>query len=173
MKNLNIKFILTFCWIIFGSTVLFSTLKSQLILNDSSKEFISKVFPQGWGFFTKDPQDFELSIYRIKNNKLEPIKMSNQSLKNYFGFSRSARIIGYEMSTVVKELTTNNWIKNANGNIYSHLNDSTINIKSTHLFKYLTTGEYLIKLYKPIPYAWAQQNQENYNPFSIAKIKIK
>ena len=32
--------------------------------------------------------------------------------------------------------------------------------------------KYLLKLYKPIPFAWANKNQEKYAPFSVAKIKI-
>lgn len=173
MKNFKFKSILIFGWIIFGLLVFFSTMKSQLILNDDLKEFTNKIFPQGWGFFTKNPQDFALNIYKINKGKLELIDISNQSIRNNFGFSRRARMIGYEMSTVVEDIKVSDWIKNTDGNIYSNLNDKTININNKNYFSHLTKGEYLIKLYKPIPYAWSKMNQEKYNPFSVAKINIK
>ena len=173
MKNFKIKFILVFGWTIFGLSVFFSTLESQLILNNNLKEFTSKFFPQGWGFFTKNPRDFVLNIYKIKNGKLEPIDISNQSLKNHLGFSRSARIIGYEMSIIAGDIKNTDWKQNIDGNIYSNINDITITINNKYPFKHLTKGCYLMKLNKPIPYAWSKSNQEKFNPFSIAKISIK
>jgi antimicrobial peptide system SdpA family protein len=173
MKNFKIKFILIFGWSLFGFSILFSTMKTQLVLSNNLKEFTSKLFPQGWGFFTKNPRDFVLNCYKIKNGKLELIDISNQSLKNHLGFSRSARIIGYEMSIIAGDIKNTDWKQNSDGNIYNNINDTTITINNKYLFKHLTKGDYLIKLNKPVPYAWSKYNQEKFNPFSIAKISIK
>lgn len=173
MKNLITKLVIIFGWVLCTTLILFSTMKSQLILAENHKEFINKIFPQGWGFFTKDPQDFELNIYKIRNGKLEKIKTLNQSLENKFGFSRSSRMIGYEMSTIAQEIKSTEWIQNTDNNIYSSLKNSTIVINNKVKFRYFSRGSYLIQLYKPVPYAWAKQNQEKYNPFSVAKIQIQ
>ncbi|PWB25858.1 SdpA family antimicrobial peptide system protein [Flavobacterium sp. HTF] len=159
-------------WILFGVSVFFSSLKSQLILNENLKEFTNKVLPQGWGFFTKNPRDFVLRIYKIRNGKLEEMDISNQSLKNRLGFSRSARIIGYEMSIIAEKVKNNDWKQNSTGNIYDNINDKMIVINTDFSFKHVTKGNYLLKLYRPIPYMWAKFNQENFNRFLVVKVCI-
>ena len=173
MKELEFKLIIIFGWTLFGLTVFFSSLKSQLILNENVKTITNNLFPQGWAFFTKNPRDLVLRIYKIEKGKLLEIDISNQSLKNKMGFSRSARIIGYEMSKVAETVKITDWKQNSTSNIYDHLNDKTIIVNSQFPFKHLTKGEYLLKLYRPVPYAWAKFNQEKFNAFSIAKINIK
>lgn len=173
MKNLKIKLILIFGWTLCAILILFSSMKSQLILTENHKEFINKIFPQGWGFFTKEPQSFELAIYKINSGKLEKIQTLNQSFENRLGFSRSSRMIGYEMSEIASKIKTSDWINNTDGNIHSSLKNKTIVIKSDYKFIHFHKGTYLMKLYKPIPYAWSKQNQEKYNPFATAKIQIK
>ncbi|KOP37674.1 SdpA family antimicrobial peptide system protein [Flavobacterium sp. WLB] len=173
MKYILFKTMLILGWSLFGVFTFFSSLKSQLIINENVKEVSNKISPQGWGFFTKNPRDPILSIYKIKNGELLEIDISNQSLKNSCGFSRSARMIGYEMSKVAEKIRIKDWKQNLNGNMSDHLNDSVISIDSKHQFRHLTKGEYLLKLYSPIPYAWAKFDQEKYNRFSVVKVNIK
>lgn len=173
MKNYRFKNLLILSWTLCAFLIFFSSMKSQLILSENVKNITNIIFPQGWGFFTKNPQDFALNIYRIKNRKLEILNVNNQSLKNSFGFSRSARLIGYELSTIVSDIPNKVWVKNKTGDIYDNINDKTILINNRPYFNHIKKGDYLIKLYKPIPFAWANDNQEKFNPFSVVKIKIQ
>lgn len=173
MKNRQIKYFLTFGWVLCAAIIFFSSLKSQLVLSEELKLATNTIFPQGWGFFTKNPQDFAINIYKIENKKLILIDIKNQSFKNRLGFSRSARIIGYEMSTVVSDIQNKDWVRNTDGNIYSNIDDKIVDVENREYFNHLKKGEYLVKLYKPIPYAWSNDNQEKFNPFSVVKIKIK
>ena len=173
MKGLRFNLILIFGWISFGICVLFSSLKSQLILSENIKELVNQIFPQGWGFFTKNPRDLLLRIYKIENSKLTEIDISNQSFKNRFGCSRTSRMIGYEISKLAESVKMTDWKQNLTGNIVDNINDKSIEVKSKYLFRHFTKGEYLLKLYKPIPYAWARFNQEKYNHFSVAKVNLK
>ena len=155
-----------------GCTYFFASQKSQLIINDNFKKNISLIFPQGWGFFTKNPRDLVLEIYIIKNKKLYYIDVSNLSLKNKFGFSRSSRVIGYELSTIASKIQKNEWKESTNKDINNHINDKAIILQNNATFNYLKKGEYLIKAFKPIPYAWSKSKQEKFNPISVVKIKM-
>lgn len=156
----------------FAFFILISALKSQLLLNEKTKETLVKIFPEGWGFFTKNPKDPEYKIYIIVKNKLQLLSLTNQSIENKFGFSRKSRMIGYEISTLLSDVQENEWIKDTTKNINTHLNDKIIKIKNKYKFKHLNTGTYIIKRCRPVPYAWAKQNQEINNPFTVVKIKI-
>ena len=159
-------------WSMLAVLVFFSSFETQLVVNDNLKRKLNIIFPEGWGFFTKNPRDLGLEVYKIENNKIRLLDASNHSYKNYFGLSRSARLVGYEASTVASEIQKNQWVKGNNSNLSHHLKDSTMVFSDKKYFNHLTKGEYLLKLYKPIPFAWANKNQEKYAPFSVAKIKI-
>ena len=173
MKNLILKFLIILCWMLCATIILFASLKSQLVLAENQKEIVGKIFPQGWGFFTKDPQSFALNIYSCKNNKFTKVNILNQSLKNNFGFSRASRMVGYELSMVAQKIKTNEWVSDQSKNIYNSIKNRTIIIHSDYNYSYLSKGIYVLELYKPIPYAWADQNQAKNNPISTAKILIK
>lgn len=173
MKKFGFNLILAATWSLFGFCVLFSSLRSQLVVSENIKEVVNKFFPQGWGFFTKNPRDMVLRIYKVKNEKLVEIDIANQSLENRLGCSRSSRMVGYEISKVAENIKISDWKQNLTGNINDHIKDKSIEIRIKFDLKHLKRGEYLLKLYRPIPYAWARCNQEKFNPFSVAKIHIK
>ena len=68
MRKLLIKRFLILCWGMFAFFILISALKSQLLLNEKTKETLVKIFPEGWGFFTKNPKDPEYKIYIVAKN---------------------------------------------------------------------------------------------------------
>jgi antimicrobial peptide system SdpA family protein len=160
-------------WFFFATLVFFSSMKEQIVVNKEIKKHISTFFPEGWGFFTKNPRDLQLEVYKIKNNRVNKINMSNHSAFNYFGLSRKARVIGYESSIIANEVDKKKWKKDEVKNIVSFVNDSSVIIPKKKEFKYLVPGDYIFKMYKPIPYAWANKNQEDNNPYSLVKVKIE
>lgn len=172
MKEKIIKKVLLLAWSFGAVCVFFSAFETQLFVGDSAKKTFNIIFPEGWGFFTKNPRDLGLEVYKIEGKQLEPVDASTQSYKTFFGLSRSGRLVGYEASTVASEVPKKIWKESPTRNIYQHINDSAIVFNNKSYFNHLKKGEYLLKLFKPIPFAWANNNQEKNNPFSIVKIKI-
>ena len=172
MRNNIFKKAIFLCWLFCAFSIFIASLKSQLLINEKLKRNINIIFPEGWGFFTKNPRDLALEIYRIEKGKAYLIDASNQSLDNFIGLSRSSRIIGYETSTLVSNILKNEWKVSTTKNIHDHINDETIIVKDKSNLNHLKKGNYLVKVFKPIPYAWSKSNQEKYNPFSVVKIKI-
>lgn len=160
-------------WLFSATLIFFSSMKEQIVVNEKLKKQVSTFFPEGWGFFTKNPRDLQLEVYKIENKKLNKINMSNHSAFNYFGLSRKARVIGYESSIIANEVDKKNWKKNETKNMTFFMNDSSIVIQQKKGFKFLVPGEYMFKMYEPIPYAWSKKNQENNNPYSLVKVKIE
>lgn len=155
-----------------ATVVFFSSFKEQVVVPNSIKKEINTAFPEGWGFFTKNPRDLHLDIYKIEESTIKNISIYNHSLSNYLGLSRKSRVIGYEASMLANKVNKELWQDNNGKSVEKFINDSIIEIHSIPNFKYLVKGDYLIKLYEPIPYAWSKENQEENNPFKIARVKV-
>jgi antimicrobial peptide system SdpA family protein len=138
--------------------VLCCTITDSVIqFNETFKSSINSVIPEGWSFFTRSPREEMADIYRIgKNKKLEKVSFQCSASENYFGISRKSRRIGMEISIVASKLSDSLWIKNKNYN--NNLLDSipTNNVTVDKDVIFLTKGDYLIKAFLPIPWAWAK-----------------
>lgn len=129
------------------------------------------IIPQGWGFFTKDPRDNQLEVYKIVNNTTNKITIKNVALETSFGLSRKARYIGYESAQVINSIDKKYWKSNVFGNINKLKYDSAYRCNNN--LKYLKKGQYLFVTYKIIPYKWANSNQEKNNPIEYAFVEME
>jgi antimicrobial peptide system SdpA family protein len=161
------------CWLTLGVIVFLASFKAQIILDNKIQKQINYIFPEGWGFFTKNPRDLLMDVYRIEDHGITRVDMSNHSWSNKFGLSRKVRVIGYESSIIIAEIPNYFWKEGTLNNAFIHVKDSTLTVKSPKHFNHLTNGEYLFKIYKQIPYAWAKKGQEQYTPSKFAKIRIE
>lgn len=158
----------TIIFIIFSASIDNTTLYSK-----NFKMNINLVFPEGWSFFTKSPREEVLKVYKIKNNnEIVEIGFNNQSYFNYFGFSRKSRVITYESSIMASQVKRSLWEKHYGENIEYFNKDTIVNLKLNKEFKYLTEGDYIFKLSKPIPFVWRKDNQNQYKPYETVRVTI-
>lgn len=172
-RNIIIKSSFILSWGICALIVFFSSFENQVFVPKAMQSNFRKIFPEGWGFFTKSPRSLIMEVYTIDQKKLTLMDMSTNSLENFLGFSRTSRIKSYEASVIASQVSKKNWIKSKTLNIRDHLCDSIIQVNLEKDLKYFNPGVYMFKLYKPIPFAWANHNQEKFNPFSVIKIQIQ
>ncbi|MDC8101450.1 SdpA family antimicrobial peptide system protein [Chryseobacterium rhizosphaerae] len=165
------KIILGF-WIFIIAIIFFSSLKSQVVLGEKLKMQINTLFPEGWSFFTRDPQEPLLEAYKIENNKLLDIPLSNSSKENLFGFSRKSRVQGFEASIIISDVPSKLWIEDTGNNYEKHISDRAFSIRLKKSNNYFKKGLYLFVLKKPIPWAWANKNQEKFTPYSSIKVNL-
>jgi antimicrobial peptide system SdpA family protein len=175
MQNFKFyKFVIVAFWLTLFYTVFASSVSTKMSFEATSRRSIQYFFPQGWGFFTKDPKEALLDIYQLENNSLNKIELKNFSSANYWGLSRKSRIEGYEVSMILSTVGKTKW-KDTVGLASSdkpYLPDSAITVKTNQPFKYFDNGEYLFLLRKPIPYEWAGRNQEKFAPYSVVRVKL-
>lgn len=166
------KIIIYSLWIVVVVVVFFSSLKSQVIVPEKYQKIVSVIMPQGWGFFTKNPRDNLLDVYKVENDGVRKITTNNFSLETYFGISRKARNIGYESAQIINDVDKKYWqsdtwknLRNLNRNlVYKSQNDS---------LKYLTKGKYIFITYKIVPYKWAKNHQVNNSPIEYVFVEIE
>lgn len=172
MRELYIKRAIIASWLIMALLIFFSSMKEQVVLNGNVKLVISTLFPEGWGFFTKNPREEFLELYRMENGKPISVIILNQSIENIFGLSRKSRLVGYEASMLAKDIPVNKWISNERKPIEAFANLKSSYTKPKGNFRELVNGEYLLKVTKPVPFAWAKRNQEAHTPFKVIKVRI-
>jgi antimicrobial peptide system SdpA family protein len=160
------------CWICLGYSIFVTALQDTIITRGTAAKNIQYLFPQGWAFFTKSPKESLIDVYKINDKKVELVDMANTSPGNLFGFSRKARMKGYELSLIISPIPAVNWKKNKAPDFVSHISDTTHEVKTKHDFKYFNTGTYLFKQRDPVPWAWSGDNQNEYTPYKTLKVKI-
>ncbi len=167
------KVFITSFWALAILTILFSNNSSHPILGYNTSKAISYLFPQGWGFFTKDPKEVTIDVYQLEEKTLKLISINNFSLQNLFGFSREARYIGFEFGKLEQYIPKMDY-KNGLGTICKTYPNTTTVVKIPFIPKFHPIGkEFVVYQYKIVPFTWINQNQEHYRPYLVARIKFE
>jgi len=114
-------------------------------------------FPEGWGFFTRNPREKQSVLFKKKKKTYELITYKNSSFANWWGFSKKSRRISLEKDRLVGRL-----LEKDGTNYYIVERDS--------LFHYLHTGEYLLVEYSTTP--WSFLNEQYKINKEYRKIKF-
>ena len=172
-KSLTIRLLVFFFWGIFFFLIAISHIEGSDRLNPILKFDFMRISPQGWGFFTKSPDDGYVLAYEYQAalpNNLMNVK--NASSENLFGLSKNNRYIDMEIAQIVSNIPKEVW-KQAKGKPENLKIDTYKIVKLNTKLRTFKNGEkYIIARAKPIPQAWANENQEQYNPFMYAAITI-
>ncbi len=121
-------------------------------------KFLSSVFPQGYGFFTRKPKEDHLHIYKKINNNYELLTVNNSTGERFYGASRKTAKILLDLSFIsikIKEWENfDDWenISEKNG-----LNFKSGEIKLDDKYK----GHYVFIKEEVIPWAWSRHLSES------------
>jgi antimicrobial peptide system SdpA family protein len=173
MKKI-VKVSLNLFTIILVLTVFFSSIKEQQIIKSPMIiKNLNFLFPQGWGFFTRNPREENVFFYKIdSNNKIKEFNLLNQSSGNLFGFSRYTRLLSFDIAILTEMINEKKWYSSNVVSESIYLDIKPIKIKASSNLQYLRKGTYIIKLQKTVPWSWSNSNQSKYSPFKIVKIQI-
>lgn len=129
-------------------------------LNTHTKTFFKRVLPQGWAFFTKDPQEEKLTIYKLENDNYELLIKGNPDKSNLFGLSRKGRRVAYEFSLLLSQFKKESWTPRKGADIPQpgELSKEFLFNEDARVVN-VSPGTYLAILEKPIPWAWKKSFQ--------------
>ncbi|ANZ94176.1 hypothetical protein BFC19_01375 [Brochothrix thermosphacta] len=75
-------------------------------------------FPQGWGFYSKDPRDITFQVVSIKTGK-QAVSWPNNRASNWFGLKRYGRAQGIETGLLQENLLSKDW--HTNGRAFNRI----------------------------------------------------
>ena len=154
------------------------TLSQNVVpISKQEKKLITSFFPQGWGFFTRNPREPKYLLYKITGDA--PPQLMNYkitSYKNLFGLSRRGNRICMEMIRIQHQLPqSSEWIDSkldVNEFEYSNCSFDTINYDQGELF-YVHPGRYLIKEYQITPWNWLKYPDNYSGEFKYYAFQLK
>lgn len=120
--------------------------------NYKATVFFSKIIPQGWGFFAKNPrEDLYLNIYSLSDKKILDVMPVASHYTNFGGLSKKTQMISFESSLILSQIDSTAW-KPWNGQ-FSTLESDYVIICDTNLH-YLVEGDYAFIRKGVTPYLW-------------------
>jgi len=164
--------LISFIYLCFFLLVLIVNLGSTTIeIPYRSKTVFHSLSAQGWGFFTRNPREEAVDIFKIEEGRLKRMTLVNSSASNYFGLSRKSRKIGMEVSIVLGKLKKKEaeWVRVTDEDIVLH--NTPINSLESSNLHYLSKGEYLLTKRFATPWAWYNK-KNNFIPYEAVRISI-
>lgn len=168
MKNYNIyiNFVVKVFVIVFVFVLLLQFNKDNTInLNLKTLGILS---PQGYAFFTRNPQEPQIYIYKFKNDSIIiNIAPKSTTSKMFFGISRANRRASLEFNEIFPKLTK--WQNYESIKQYNEIKTDTFSLKSVDTHK--NQGKYLIVKESRIPWAWSKNLEEGEKTFKMIYLK--
>ena len=140
-------------------------------LKASNKINAFQMIPQGWGFFTRDPREDKLIVYRKSDNSLTKITQPNFSIENLFGLSRRGRMRQLQLGNLI--LPYYRYMQPCERkDPLECAPDSIFSVKSV-FHKSMLKGEYLIVKQATLPWAWSKSRKDQFNPYEFLQINVE
>lgn len=145
-------------------------------LKYSNAQRIYDFIPQGWAFFTRNPKENVVKLYKLSDrHNLEYINSTTSlSYKDLFGIKRHKRRISAELSEIISNMKKGEkWKEYRNVKVEDVSKEISTSDTITNNFvnPLLERGEYVIYSSKRLPWAW--ENSKVNLPFKIKKIYIR
>ena len=144
------------------------------MLSKTTRTNVSTLLPQGWSFFTRDPQEIVTSV-----NVLDPIDstftnevIKNASSRNFFGLKRYSNIQMAELSDLEPKVPEPYWKECETYDCLDNLDDLiAFNINNNSDQQMICGTIYLVKE-KPVPWAYTKlvKHEGRTTKLKIAKI---
>lgn len=183
MKNENQKYAILY-GIYFTSTLLivfllfFYSIHTSLPHNALTLPLVDKLqmeawFPQGWGFYSKDPREESIHVFDYQTED-PSTNWPHNSIENFYGLKRIGRAQGIEAGLVKSKVPEDDWIACEEEPFTcatEHDGGEPITINNESPFPTIC-GEHLIVMQEPVPWAWSKYKETAIMPSQIARVNV-
>jgi len=143
-------------------------------LSYNAKAPVFVLAPQGWGFFTRNPREEEIFVYREINGKWLKCNISYGDPSFYFGASRNARkIIVEELQLVSQIKDSTMWV---NGDLTNTLSYTFNRLPVLKLSAFTTSpelsGDFILMKQKNVPWAWSKNYDDITMPYKCVHVHL-
>lgn len=160
--------------IVFGAafvSVLPSAAFNPLKYSYHHSSLVYTLFPQGWGFFTRDAQEAQIKVYQKVGDSFELINKSNGTPSYMLGLSRISRRQNVEFGQIVATIPDEAWSPCSFKELTACVPDSVV-VRQNPFHQPLMKGEYLLVSSRPVPWAWARSSKPIIMPFRTIRLII-
>jgi antimicrobial peptide system SdpA family protein len=144
-----------------------------LTLPASLRGVVHDVAPEGWQFFTKDPQDPSIIPYRMVSGRWEYAQLQGSlHFDTIFGLDRIDRAQGVELGILASQIPENAWLpcKVAPTTCLEKI-PVELTLRDTQPYPTLC-GDIGFANQAPVPWNWARRNPVPVMPSSFARVRV-
>jgi antimicrobial peptide system SdpA family protein len=152
--------------------------ESTIKVTKASRMQLTRIVPEGWAFFTRDPKGPEFILFeKGADKKLHRFVNRPATLRYLFGINRTARVISQEFGRLLEYLPVSDSLwRDIEGPIdnFASLADSLpiTKIPNQSLVPYIK-DTFIVQKIEPIPWAWAGSKKiAAYTKSKICKIYV-
>ncbi|MFJ7747459.1 SdpA family antimicrobial peptide system protein [Peribacillus sp. NPDC097295] len=135
----------------------------------SNEIHIYSWFPQGWGFYSKDPRDTTFTIINMQTGELA-VQWPNNRVDNLFGINRKGRSQGIEAGRISSKVTVSDW-KEVKGDPVKELKKMKSITVDNDSPNPTILGDVGIIFQESTPWNWAK-NKDLIMPSKIVRVKV-
>lgn len=129
------------------------------------------IIPQGWAFFTRNPREDQVIIYKQNGEILNEISLKTTNKGELFGIKRSNRHIQDKIGNIISEINNKHWFTTKSfydfKDVSQSLNHLSISVKYPSL-----CGTYIIEVKKIMPWSYFKSNLSNKISLDTKLIKL-
>lgn len=131
------------------------------------------ILPQGWKFFTKDPQEAQLRVLALVDGEWKSAELgANAEPHNLFGLSKAPRARGAETGVLSRSIPSAAW-QPCSESIEACLSHAPSSQPLHNPAPAPTLcGTLGFALQKPVPWAWAALRSHFSMPSRVAKVEV-
>lgn len=174
MNFLIYKRIIAILFISFGIFIFICSLTEEIIeITPALKANVRHIFPEGWAFFTKEPNEIFYECYEISSGKAIKSIRKNCSPENLFGLSRKTRFYAFESGRLIEAIIPSKLWKDTIGVYDGFVPKQYEQVTLKYNLHYFKDGDEVVMIaYKPIPWAYHHRGQEKYRKYQYLKVKL-
>lgn len=136
----------------------------------SNSYHVGLLFPEGWGFFTRSPREFQYELYHLnRDSSLELTSIKNNAFSNALGFSRKSRRLNLEFQRLLSKLPDSVFVSGEHWSVRSY----QIKLSEIPSVLYISPGQYVVKRYLITPWSWVNYPEHFEPEVSQVKIEVK
>lgn len=114
---------------------------------------LQRWFPEGWGFFTRDPRLSDPQAYRLEEaGRWEAVDF--RTGPSFLGFNRSARAHGFEMNMLLQQVSSTGWAECNEEPTACIVKEKVQQVLMDTAVSPMVCGNVALVIQEPIPWAW-------------------
>jgi antimicrobial peptide system SdpA family protein len=146
---------------------------SPVSMSQRDAHSLLSIGPEGWGFFTRDPQEKRLLLYSVSRSTGKLVEASPATVRTWYQVmagSRASRIRGMEIAKLQTLIEAESW-QPCRRDAAQCLNAQPVRVVNPMHVK-TVCGEHVLQVQAPTPWAWAGSASKIHMPSRVVRIDV-
>lgn len=168
------RLLLTAFWSAVVAVVFLGNIRNQPFRPPpEQRQFTMALTPEGWAFFTRNPREPVDRVFRWDGDAWRRFNRPNASPENLFGFRKTSRPIGAELSVLLSQVPAGRW-RSCDSALETCLRDPALTVVAVENRSRIQAvcGRFALERRPPVPWAWSQSLDEIHMPAKVVLLDV-